>query len=47
MYTLTVDDNFAAGGMKKMAYYIDGQQITINADLVAGPFDPGPENLTM
>lgn len=47
MYTLTIDDNYATSGKKKIAMYIDGEQVAINADVDAGPYNPGPENLTM
>jgi len=47
MYTLTIDDNFAAGGKKKIAIYLDGVQVDVDADIVAWAFNPGPENLTM
>lgn len=40
MYTITVDDNFAAGGYKKVAYYIDGQQVAVDTSLLASSFNP-------
>lgn len=46
MYTLVVDDNFAAGWQKKIALYLDGQPWAVDTSLPAGVYNPIP-NITM
>ena len=46
MYTLVVDDNFAAWWQKKIAVYLDGQQRWVDTSLLAWVYNPNP-NITM
>ncbi len=46
MYTLVVDDNFAAWGYKKIALYLDGDPWAIDTSLTAGSYNP-VNNITM